>query len=58
MLTEGRFETNGDKIKDELVLSARLFGCINIKFDFDKLRVSLLAIIYLLSEVISVVIFL
>ena len=34
------------------------FGYINIKFDFDKLRVSLLAIIHLSSEVISVVIFL
>ena len=34
------------------------FGCINIKFDFDKLRVNLLAIIHLFSEVILVVIFL
>ena len=58
MLKGGRLETNGDEIKDELVLWPRLFGCINIKFDFDKLRVSLLAIIHLSSEVISVVIFL
>ena len=47
MLTEGRLERNGDEIKDELALLPRLFGCINIKFDFDKFRVSLLAIIHL-----------
>ena len=41
MLTEGRLESNRDKIKDKLALWPRLFGCINIKFDFDKLRVSL-----------------
>ena len=58
MLAEGRFETNGDEIRDKSVLWPRLFGCINIKFDFDELRVSLLAIIHLFSEVISVVIFL
>ena len=34
------------------------FWLYYIKFDFDKLRVSLLAIIHLFSEVISVVIFL
>ena len=56
MLTEGRLESNGDEIKDKLALGPLLFGCINIKFDFDKLRVRLLAIIHLSSEVISVVI--
>ena len=40
MLTEGRLESNGDEIKDKLALWPRLFGFINIKFDFDKLSVS------------------
>ena len=52
MLTEGRLESNGNETKDKLALGPRLFGYINIKFDFDKLRVSLLAIIHLSSEVI------
>ena len=58
MLTEGRLETNKDEIKDKLALWPRLFGCINIKYDFDKLRICLLAIIHLISEEISGVIFL
>ena len=41
MLAEGRLETKGDEIRDKLALRPRLFGCIYIKFDFDKLRVSL-----------------
>ena len=51
MLTKRTLETNGDEIKDKLTLWLRPFGCINITFGFDKLRVSLFAIIHLFREV-------
>ena len=38
-LTEERLETNGDEIRDKLALRPRLFGCVNIKSDFDTSRV-------------------